>query len=98
MGPRKTVQSDIEPNTIPKMEQWQPLAVITEGEEEEEFQSFRERFNQELPFVTLQAPASETDKLAPKSRDELLATEDTFFYQWLCRAKHPGTAEGACSQ
>jgi len=100
--PRKTVQSDIEPNILPKVDEWQPMKMITEGESEEDFTNFKVRFNgEESPFITLQAPTSKTDGIASKSRDELLKGDDaesTFFYQWLCRAKHQGTREDACGQ
>lgn len=89
--PRKSVQSPLLPNTVPKEEAWKPLASTAQNAEH--FASFKQRLHGDtMPFITLQAPG----EAAGKSREELLADKDTFFYQWLCSAKHPDTDADAC--
>jgi len=100
--PRRTVQSPLEPNKLPKAEKWQPMAMIDDPSGEEEFAKFKVKYNgEEMPFISLQAPTSKTAEIAGKSRDELLKgidAQNTFFYQWLCLAGHPDTAEDACGE
>lgn len=100
--PRNSVQSPLEPNKLPKQEKWQPTASIDDPSAAEEFAKFKVKFNgEELPFISLQAPTSRTEDIANKSRKELLKgpnANSTFFYQWLCLAKHPETSEDACGE
>ncbi|CAK0803069.1 unnamed protein product [Prorocentrum cordatum] len=68
------------------------MASIEDESNEEEFANFKVRFNgEELPFITMQAPTAHIDD--GKSRKELLADSTSFFYQWLCLAKHADTNE-----
>jgi len=95
--PRKTVQAGIEVNKQPKADKWQPMASIEDESNEEEFANFKVRFNgEELPFITMQAPTAHIDD--GKSRKELLADSTSFFYQWLCLAKHADTNEDSCGE
>jgi hypothetical protein len=100
--PRKSVQPPLEPNKLPKEEKWQPNASIDDPSAAREFAKFKIKFNgEELPFISLQAPTSRTEEIAGKSRHELLKgpeAQSTFFYQWLCLAKHPETSEDACGK
>jgi len=97
--PRNTVQSELKKDKIPKEDKWQPMdSTDEEGEEEEEFANFKTRFNDELLFISLQAPTSRTDQMAGMTRVELLAAESTFFYKWLCLAKHTATDEAVCGE
>jgi len=97
--PRKSVQSDIVPDKIPKVDRWQPMASTEVEKYAEEFANFKVLFNgEELPFISMQAPTSQTGELAGKSRAELLGDSSSFFYQWLCLAKHPNTDEDSCGE
>jgi len=100
--PRQSVQSPLEQDMIPKVDEWQPLAQITDIDMEEHFANFKMRFERdELAFVTIQAPGSRTYEMDGKSRDDLLkgpGASTSFFYQWLCLAAHPGTEEELCAQ
>merc|ERR1712228_541401 len=97
--PRKTVQSELAALTRErpdKEDKWQPMSsTLMEGANSrtEGWQKFMRRFDDDEPFITLQAPTSRIEEMASKSRADLLNVDpagDTYFYMWLCLAKHKG--------
>jgi hypothetical protein len=99
--PRKTVQSELASDKQPKEDLWQPMDSIDSEEADEEYANIMRRFNDEVPFISLQAPTCRIEEMAGKSRDELLkedSAQDTYFYRFLCMAKHPDTDGSSCGQ
>lgn len=94
--PRLTVQSELAKDKLPKEDLWEPMSSTLQEDANsrtEGWANFMRRFDDEVPFITLQAPTSRIEEMASKSRADLLNVDsagDTYFYMWLCLAKHKG--------